>query len=83
MEVILNRSNYFSTQFNTCNLLVLFYYADAKSPQWQVSPKRIGEPDSAIGRTVTQLYAAKRNSVGSNQRFNLVIVQIMTEIGLF
>lgn len=41
----------------------LFYYADAKSPNWQLSAKRIGDSDSAIGRTVVQLYAAKRTSV--------------------
>ncbi|KAI6191220.1 Cell-death-related nuclease 7 [Aphelenchoides bicaudatus] len=40
----------------------LFYYADARNSQWQLSPKRIGDVDSSIARTVSQLFAAKRSS---------------------
>lgn len=49
----------------------LFYYADARSSGWQLSPASIEDADSAIGRTVSQLYAAKRNSVSSGLLMNL------------
>lgn len=48
----------------------LFYYADAKSPQWQLSSQRIGDSDSAISRTVSQLYAAKRTSTDFYAAYN-------------
>lgn len=45
----------------------LFYYADAKTTSWQLSTKRIGDVDSSIAKTVSQLFAAKRTSVRSSR----------------
>ena len=42
----------------------LFYYADARNTDWQVSPKGIDDADSAIARTVAQVFGAKRAKVG-------------------
>ncbi|KAI6173981.1 Cell-death-related nuclease 7 [Aphelenchoides besseyi] len=32
----------------------VFYYADAKNPNWQLSARKITDPQSAIGQTVSQ-----------------------------
>ncbi|KAI6226922.1 Cell-death-related nuclease 7 [Aphelenchoides besseyi] len=37
----------------------VFYYADAKNPNWQLSTKKITDPQSAIGQTVSQVFGAK------------------------
>lgn len=52
----------------------LFYYADARNSQWQLSPKRIGDVDSSIARTVSQLFAAKRSSVSIIKKYFQLLI---------
>ena len=41
-----------------------FLYSDARKPEsWQVSQKQINDSSSAIGRTLSQLWDAKKDSV--------------------